>query len=128
MRKILLTSVPATVVALFLVTACAEESTDTNTTAAATSATEAVATETAAAPNAATQSIMDQPVDFTSPESVEQTLQAIRQQAGEGKANSVNNALGYLLVYDLSVNRNKNKLYQKLDGKTPNEIITMMGR
>jgi len=71
---------------------------------------------------------MDQPVDFSSPESVEKTMENIRQQAGEKEASGVSSAIGYMVVYDLSVNRNKEKLYKKLDGKTPNQIIAMAQR
>lgn len=132
MPKIVLTSVSAALVTLFLTTACAEESTDTQTappgpTASAPGAAESVA-DTGVETGDRQTSIMDQPVDFSSPENVEKTMAAIRQQAGEKEAGSINNAIGYLIVYDLSVKRDKNKLYKRLDGKTPNEILALMRR
>jgi len=136
MAKFVITSVSAALVTLFLTTACAEENTDTQTappgtTATAPGATEPVVdtgVETGAETGDRQTSIMDQPVDFSSPENVEKTLAAIRQQAGEKEASSVNNAIGYLIVYDLSVKRDKDKLYKKLDGKTPNEILALIRR
>jgi len=143
MRKYLLTSVPATMVALFLVSACAEDGTDTETTPATAKTAAAVATDpTATDPTAndatandataneyaAKGDIMDQPVDFSSPENVKKTLQTIREQAGEKQANSVQGAMDYLIFYDLGINRDKNKLYKKLNGKTPNEILGITRR
>lgn len=132
MPKFVLISVSVAVMTLFLLTACAEESTDTETASPDTSATQTIATETVAETEAEAgdtqDSIMDQPVDFSSPESVEKTMETIRQQAGEKEAGSINNTIDYLLVYDLSVNNDKDKLHKKLDGKTPNEILAMVQR
>ncbi len=130
MSKFFLTSASALVATLFLVTACAEDAKDTETETASTDtpAAAAEAPETVVETGAAAASIMDQPVDFSSPENIEKTMAAIRQQAGEKEAGSVDNAIGYLMVYDLSVKRDKEKLYAKLNGKTPNEIIAMIRR
>ncbi len=128
MRKYLLTSVPATMVALFLVSACAEDGTDTETTPATAKTAAAVATDATANEYAAKGDIMDQPVDFSSPENVKKTLQTIREQAGEKQADGVQSAMDYLILYDLSINRDKNKLYKKLNGKTPNEILGITRR
>lgn len=73
-------------------------------------------------------SIMDQPVNFSTPEDVEKSIEAVREQAGEAQARELNNALGYILAYDLSLKRNKELMYQKLNGRTPNEIIAKMKR
>jgi len=118
MSKSVLTSVSVAMVSLFLVAACAEEDADTKNVSAVTANSESTKTD----------SVMDQPVDFSSPESVEKTLEDIRQQVGEKEASSVSSAIGHMVVYDLSVNRNKKKLYKKLDGKTPNQIIAMAQR
>ncbi|GMR14577.1 MAG: hypothetical protein BMS9Abin30_0182 [Gammaproteobacteria bacterium] len=127
MPKFVLTSVSTALVTLFLTTAFAEEGTDIETASPGTPATEPVA-ETAVETGDRQNSIMDQPVDFSSPENVEKTLAAIRQQAGEKAAGSINNAIGYLIVYDLSVKRDKDKLYKRLNGKTPNEILALVRR
>ena len=120
MSKFALTSATAAMMSLFLVTACADENADKEGSSTATSAVEQ---ETAAQ-----DTVMDQPVDFSSPESVEQTLENIRQQAGEPSAKKLKNAMDYMMFYDLEVKRNKEALQKKLDGKTPNEIIGMVKR
>ena len=118
MSKFVFTTASAAMVSLFLLAACTEENTDTKSISTATSENE----------HSLGDSVMDQPVDFSSPESVEITLDNIRQKAGEKEASSVSSAIGHMVVYDLSVNRNKKKLYEKLDGKTPNEILAMAQR
>lgn len=76
-------------------------------------------------PDDITGGIMDQAVNFSTPEDIEKSLKSIEDEAGSAMAGQVKNAIDYMLVYDLSVNRNKAKLYKKLDGKTPNEILAM---
>lgn len=73
-------------------------------------------------------SLMDQPVDFSTPENAEKHLQKIRAEAGEKQYRKIDSAIKYMLFYDLSVGQDKAKLYAKLDGKTPNEILAMMKR
>ncbi len=138
MQKFTLISFAAAVATLFLITASAEQGANkepatpaTPTAAHATPATPATAhaaTEAVAGTGTGKNSIMDQPVDFSSSGNVAKSLQAIEQQAGEKSAGMVNNAIQFMLVYDLSVGRNKDKLYKKLDGKTPNEILAMTKR
>jgi len=89
----------------------------------------------AATPNADTEpesgdneSLMDKPVDFSTTEKAEETLQNIRVQEGERAYEAIESAMKYLLFYDLSVSNNKEKLYKKLDGKTPKEIIAKTRR
>jgi len=125
MSKFFLTSGTVLVATLFLVTACAEDGKDAETASSDTPAAASEALETVVETGATSESIMDQSVDFSSPENIEKTMAAIRQQAGEKAAGSVHNAIGYLIVYDLSVKRDKEKLYAKLNGQTPNEIIAM---
>lgn len=89
---------------------------------------QAAVTDTPGEPAAAQASIMDQPVDFTTPDNVRKSLQAIKAQAGDAAARDLNNALQYLLVYDLSVKHDRDKLYKKLNGRTPRQIIAKMKR
>ncbi len=89
---------------------------------------QAAVTETPAKPAAAQASIMDQPVDFTTQENVQKTVQAVKEQAGDTAARDLQNALQYLLVYDLSVKHDQDKLYKKLNGSTPRQIIARMKR
>ncbi|MCW8925706.1 MAG: hypothetical protein OQJ84_05560 [Xanthomonadales bacterium] len=102
--------------ALFLTTACAEQGQEGNSTPQA--ATSGAVEETA--------SMLDQPVDFSSPEAVEKTLQNIREQEGDVMLSKLTVAMDYLLYKDLSLGNDKKKLYKKLDGQTPNQIIARM--
>ncbi len=113
--------------ALFLSTACAEQGQDNETAAKAGDSTTQAAPEAAmeTAP-ANSDSVMDQPVDFSSPEAAEKTLQNIREQEGEAAYKNLNSAMAYLLYYDLGLGNDKAKLHKKLDGQTPNQIIAQM--
>ncbi|MBW2690972.1 MAG: hypothetical protein JRC99_13765 [Deltaproteobacteria bacterium] len=71
---------------------------------------------------------MSQPVNFSTPEDVEKTLQNIRETAGDDTYNQLKNTMQYMLVYDLSLSNKKAKLYKKLDGKTPEQILAMVKR
>lgn len=73
-------------------------------------------------------SVMDMPVNFSTPEDVEKSIEKVRQEAGEIEAIKLTNALGYILAYDLSFARDKEKMYKKLNGRTPNAIIAKMKR
>jgi hypothetical protein len=110
---------------LFLATACAEESKDASDSASAKTAS---GTETAADTDNQGDSIMNQPVDFSTPENVEKTLQNIREQKGDKAYKNLENAMKYLLYYDLSLANNKEKMYKKLDGSTPEQIIAKTRR
>ena len=72
--------------------------------------------------------IMDTPVNFSTPEDVENVMDLVRTQAGEAQASRLSNALRYILNYDPSLGRDKEKMYKKLNGRTPNEIIAKMKR
>ena len=72
--------------------------------------------------------VMGQPLDGSSVEMFEQGLLNVKDEGTEQEYRKVTNALKYLMYYDLSVNKDKAKLYSKLDGKTPDEIIAMMAR
>lgn len=123
MRKTLFISIMASAIVLFQVSACAENSNDPETTTAQVSAPES-------ADNAGghSTSIMDQPIDFSTAENAEKSLQKIREQEGDRAYKTLNNAMKYVKYYDLSISNDMEKLYKKLDGKTPNEIIAMMKR
>jgi hypothetical protein len=115
--------------------ACAEQDKggDTGSVSEQTSITGAAAdTQEAARSGGETaakqQSIMDMPVNFSTPEDVEKSIEKVRQEAGEAEALRLTNALGYILAYDLSLGRDKEKMYKKLDGRTPNAIIAKMKR
>jgi len=132
--KILRTMSVLTMV-VFLAPACAQQDNEADAKAsdkpAAESAAPAVAAEQAeatGAPAGGDVSVMDQPVDFSTPEDVEKSIEAVRLGAGDKAARDLNNALKYILAYDLSLRHDKEKMYQKLNGRTPNEIIAKMKR
>ena len=140
MSRFTFTSALLITISLFFVTACGEQNAaPENNTPASSGETSKPAKkkpkrvtktdrQTAKQKNIAQDPVMNQPVDFSSPERIENSLENIQQQAGEDLAGRVTGAIGYLLVYDLSVSHNKEKLYKKLNGRTPNEIIAMADR
>lgn len=117
MRKKLFISITAFTLAFCGVNSFAEESKEAVDEAIAK--TGAVTEQ----PTDAENSIMSEPVDFSTPESVKASLQNVRENAGEKAYGKLNNAMKYILYYDLSLKNNKEALYKKLDGKTPEQII-----
>ena len=130
MFKKLFTAFSIVTLTLILVPACAEQNADAETVKSTTQTVEtsSVSVEAAAEADGEQVSVMDLPVDFSSPEKVEESIEKVRQEAGDDAARDLSNALGYILAYDLSVSRNKEKMYKKLDGRTPNAIISKMKR
>ena len=123
MLKQFIKSSLAGVFMLLFVTACAEENQQANSPEKQT--------DQHIQPNGGTeqaQTIMDQPVDFSTPDAVEESMQKIAEQGGEKSRRAVEVAMQYVSVYNLSVSGDEAKLHKKLDGKTPNEIIAMMKR
>lgn len=126
MSRTLFTSIAAIAMASYLVAACADNSEATAQTGSAP-AQEALAGNPEST-EVAGDSLMDQPVDFSTPEAVEKTLQNIREQEGEGAYSNLKGAMSYILYYDLSLRNDRAKLHAKLDGQTPNQIIADMKR
>ena len=122
MYKKFFTTLSIVAMTLFLVPACAEQD---NGTEASASTTTTDAVKTADGEQA---SVMDLPVDFSTPENVDKSIEKVKQEAGETKARNLSIAMKYLLTYDLSVSHNEEKLHKKLNGSTPNEIIAKMER
>ena len=124
MFKKLLTAASIVTITLFLLPACAKKDNAPETTA------DSGQTTDASAPSQKTQggqgSVMDQPVNFSSQEEVNKSIEKVRQQAGDAEANELNKALGIILTRDMSLRQDKDRLFRKLNGKTPNEIIAMM--
>lgn len=119
----------ATVTLSFLLLgACSKESTSGEKTKTAVSKMpekHSPEVKPATGPAARADGIMDRAVNFSSPENIEKSFKSIEDEAGGAVAGQVKNAIDYMLVYDLSVKRDKARLYQKLDGKTPNQILAM---
>lgn len=70
--------------------------------------------------------VMDLPVNFSTPEDVAKSIEKVRQGAGDKKAKQLSIAMQYILTYDLSLGNSEEKMYKKLNGSTPNEIIARM--
>lgn len=70
---------------------------------------------------------MQIPVDGTSLESFEASLADIKTKAKEDEYTSLEGAIKYLMVYDLSAQRNKTKLAANLNGLTGEEIVNQVG-
>lgn len=117
MRNKFITSLTVMVMTLFMVSACANE--DDGIKAESTPV--GLAKSTTSPP-----SVMNEPVNFSTPAAVKESLQHIQQQAGEAKAGKLEDALAYLLYYDMSVSHNEQQLHKKLNGKTPNQIIALV--
>lgn len=76
----------------------------------------------------ATSGILDQPMDGSSVEAFEADMEAVRSQSGQKAYERLSSAIDYLLAYDLGAQRDRAKLYQRLDGKTPKEIVAQAKR
>jgi hypothetical protein len=125
MNKTLLPMVIAMFLILSFSTACAEQVTgEAKTKQFVAESDQADATDDAKKG----VSLMNQPVDFSTPEKAEETLQNIREQEGEKAYKMLKSAMDYVAFYDLSVGNDRNKLYKKLNGRTPNEILAKMKR
>ena len=120
MFKKLLTAASIVTITLFLLPACAKRDNAPETTDA--SAAMSVNQETQGGQG----SVMDQPVNFSSQKEVNKSIEKVRQQVGDAEANELNKALGVILTQDMSLRQDKDRLFRKLNGKTPNEIIAMM--
>ena len=114
-KKVLIT-ISTGAMALFLISACAEETGDLSATATGAESSQSSSQQDA--------TVMKQPVDFSSPEAFEKTMQNIRDIEGDKTYKKLNNAMQYLMVYDLSLKNDKENLYKKLDGMTPEQIIS----
>ena len=66
---------------------------------------------------------MDVPLDGSSLEAFEQSLERVKAHTSEAHYTTLKNAIDYLLVYDLAAQRDKAKLAASLDGLTGNEVV-----
>ncbi len=67
-------------------------------------------------------------MDGSSEEAFEASLQQFQETAPTDEYKLLKSAIQYLQVYDLGTRGNKAKLYEKLDGKTADEIVEMTKR
>ena len=132
MFKKLFTVIFISTLTLAFVPACAEQDKDAVViadTAQATAKQVSTPVAESAKPGGDTgDSVMDQPVNFSTPEDVEKSIEKVRQEAGDAKALALKKAMDYILYYDLSLGNDRDKMYAKLNGSTPNAIIARMKR
>ncbi len=99
---------------------------DTEATAAATTTAAEVADAAASEAEGEAAELdpgMQIPVDGSSLEAFNESLAKIKEQAEEPNYISLEEAIKYLLVYDLSAGRDRAKLAKNLDGLTGDQII-----
>ena len=70
--------------------------------------------------------VMDEPLDGTSLEAFGSGLEIVDQNASEKEYRNLMSALDFLLFYDLGAKRDKTKLYARLNGKSPNDILSQV--
>lgn len=127
MFKKLLTVASIVTITLFLLPACEKQGNEAETTAVSVQTKDAPVSKPENRETQAAQgSVMDQPVNFSSQRAVNQSIEKVRQQVGDAEADELNKALGVILTRDMSLRQDKDRLFRKLNGKTPNEIIAMM--
>jgi nucleoid-associated protein YgaU len=123
-----LTTLLASAAILAFNTACAEtEDEAPQATAAApteTALAEAAPAEAASAEAPAqARAGMHVPVDGSSLEAFENSLEQIKDQVTAAEYTTLTNAIDYLLVYDLTAKRDRTKLAANLNGLTAEQII-----
>jgi hypothetical protein len=69
------------------------------------------------------ESIMDVPLDGSSVEAFTARLKVVDEEATEEEYRALMSALDFLLFYDIGARRNKERLYSRLDGDSPNDIL-----
>ncbi len=66
---------------------------------------------------------MDRPLDGSSLDSFNAGLAQVEQEVSPREFNQLKAAIEKLLFYDISAKRDRELLYQRLNGKTPKQII-----
>lgn len=66
------------------------------------------------------------PFDGSSTEAFEGSLDNVKADVTDAEFVTLLNALDYLLVYDLGARGDPELLYQRLDGKTPDDVLGMV--
>ena len=69
---------------------------------------------------------MEIPLDGSSLEAFETSMARVEAHTSPANFTTLQNAIEYLLLYDLSARKDKEKLAHNLDGKTPYQVIDMV--
>lgn len=70
---------------------------------------------------------MDIPLDGSSMEAWKRSMARVKAHTSESQYTTLENAIDYLLTYDLATQRDMNKLIRKLDGMTGFEVLYRVG-
>ena len=73
-----------------------------------------------------TLSVMDVPLDGSSVDAFTKGLENVDENGTEKEYRNLMSALDFLLFYDLGAKRDKAKLYARLSGKSPNDILNQV--
>jgi hypothetical protein len=71
---------------------------------------------------------MEIPLDGSSLDAFEASMARVKAHTSQKNYTTLQYAIDYLLVYELRVQRDKARLAELLDGKTPNEVLRMINR
>lgn len=69
---------------------------------------------------------MQMTFDGSSVEAFDQRMEEIQAETTEAEYITIQQSIEYMLVYDLAARRDREVLYQRLDGKTPAELVGMV--
>ena len=70
---------------------------------------------------------MEIPLDGSSLEAFETSLARVKAHTSRASYTTLENAIEYLLVYDLAANRDRATLAARLDGLTPYQVVERVG-
>ena len=107
---------------LLTLSACASVEPDQKQAAAPPEARSTGATEINAEEIAGPRGL-DIPLDGSSLEAFDKSLEKVKKTSSESDYKTLENALDYLLLYDLAAQRDRAKLAPRLDGMTGQEIL-----
>ncbi|MFC1797086.1 hypothetical protein ACFL1V_08330 [Pseudomonadota bacterium] len=118
---------PSALIAVFLfvlltLSACAGVEPDQKQAATSPEVKSAGATEINAEESSGPRGL-DIPMDGSSLEAFDKSLEKVKRTSSESDYTTLENAIDYLLLYDIGVQRDRAKLASRLDGMTGREIL-----
>ena len=79
--------------------------------------------DTATSAETEVATVMSEPVDGSTPEAFKASLERVKEEASAEDYDLFQRSLGLMRTYDLAVRSNPAMLAQRLNGRTPTEII-----
>ena len=118
------------ILSTFLSTACAKTESEAEQPVSENPPASSVEDAAAPVPNDSKKKVqyefsdaMDIPVDGSSLEAFEKSLETIKSKAEKSEYDTLTGAIDYLMVYDIGARRDKAKLAKRLDGLTGEQIV-----